>query len=90
MSPSEILHKAASLVSGERAKQHGYYVLLHQRVADLWSTYLKTEVRPDQVAMCMVFLKLVRNELGSFNPDDGVDATAYTALWAAITEEKNA
>jgi hypothetical protein len=38
----------------------------------------------------MVLLKVVRNETGSPNPDDGVDAAAYAALWAALSEDKNA
>jgi|TARA_R110000744_G_scaffold284140_1_gene395479 hypothetical protein len=90
MKPVDILRTAASLVGGDRAKQHGDYVLLHKRVADLWSRYLGADITPEQVAFCMVLLKVSRDELGSPNPDNGVDATAYTALWAAITEEKNA
>jgi hypothetical protein len=33
----------------------------------------------------MVLLKVARDELGTFNPDDGKDATAYTALWGALS-----
>ena len=90
MKPADILKTAASLVGGDRAKQHGDYVLLHKRVADLWGEYLGANITPEQVAFCMVLLKVARNELGSPNPDDGIDATAYAALWAAISEEKNA
>ena len=46
MTPVEILETAAGLVGGDRAKQHGDYRLLHQRVADLWSAYLKTDLGP--------------------------------------------
>ena len=90
MTPVEILETAAGLVGGDRAKQHGDYRLLHQRVADLWSAYLKTDLRPENVAFMMVLLKVVRDEMGVHNPDDGVDASAYTALWAALAKEKNA
>ena len=34
----------------------------------------------------MTLLKVARAELGARNPDDGLDATAYTALWAALTD----
>ena len=34
----------------------------------------------------MVLLKVARHENGAFNPDDGVDATAYTAIWAALCD----
>ena len=90
MTPVEILETAAVLVGGDRAKQHGDYRLLHQRVADLWSAYLKTDLGPENVAFMMVLLKVVRDEMGVHNPDDGVDASAYTALWAALAKEKNA
>tara|TARA_R110000787_G_scaffold53739_7_gene125579 strand:+ start:7903 stop:8184 length:282 start_codon:yes stop_codon:yes gene_type:complete len=89
MKPVEILETASGLVGGERAEQHGDFKVLHRRVAALWSTYLGTDVRPDQVAFCMVLLKLSRNEVGSHNPDDGVDATAYAALWSALSEDRS-
>ena len=87
MTPDEILKEAASLVSGERAKQHGAYVEMHKRGAELWSAYLGTEVMPSDVAFCMVLLKVARDERGSPNEDDGVDASAYTALWAALSQQ---
>ena len=90
MKPADILKTAASLVGGDRAKQHGDYVVLHERVADLWGSYLGADVTPEQVAFCMVLLKIARSEVGGQNPDDGVDATAYTAIWASISEENNA
>ena len=90
MKPADILKTAASLVGGDRAKQHGDYVVLHERVADLWGSYLGADVTPAQVAFCMVLLKIARSEVGGPNPDDGVDATAYTAIWASISEENNA
>tara|TARA_R100000315_G_C5105371_1_gene60273 strand:+ start:82 stop:351 length:270 start_codon:yes stop_codon:yes gene_type:complete len=89
MTPEEILNKAASLVSGDRAKQHGDYTQQHRRVAELWSSYLKTPITAQEVAFCMVLLKISRDELGSPNPDDGVDASAYTSIWAALAQ-KNA
>ena len=90
MKPADILKTAASLVGGDRAKQHGDYVLLHKRVADLWGEYLGADATPEQVAFCMVLLKLARAETGHHNPDDGVDAAAYAALWAALSEDRNA
>ena len=87
MKPEEILNKAASLVSGDRAKQHGDYTQQHKRVADLWSAYLKTPISAQEVAFCMVLLKIYRDELGSPNMDDGVDASAYTSIWAALSQK---
>ena len=90
MKPVEILETAAALVGGDRAEQLGDFRILHERAANLWSAYLRTEVRADEVAFCMVLLKLARAETGHHNPDDGVDAAAYAALWAALSEDRNA
>jgi|TARA_R100000963_G_C4623323_1_gene90227 hypothetical protein len=87
MKPDEILTEAAALVSGQRAQQHGDYVKQHKRVAELWSTYLGAQVTAADVAFCMVLLKVARDEIGKSNPDDGVDASAYTALWAALSQQ---
>jgi hypothetical protein len=85
--PEHILKEAASLVSGQRASQHGDFRLMHCRIAELWSAYLKIDIKAEQVAMCMTLLKAARSELGQYNADDGLDATAYTALWAALTDD---
>jgi|TARA_R110000787_G_C13438926_1_gene446235 hypothetical protein len=87
MKPQDILTEAASLVSGDRAVSHGDFVDQHKRIAKLWGTYLGTEVTPANVAFCMVLLKVSREEHGAPNPDDGVDASAYTALWAALAQQ---
>ena len=90
MKPDETLKTAASLVSGDRAKQYGDYTTMHQRTAALWSAYLKVEVKPEDVALCMALLKVARNEMGQVKPDNGIDASAYMALWAAMMENKDA
>jgi hypothetical protein len=82
--PEEILKEAASLVAGQRAEQHGDYTTLHERIADLWSSYLKFKVSPEQVALCMVLVKIARDEVGNENPDDAIDAASYVALWGAL------
>ena len=90
MKPDEILKTAASLVSGDRAEQYGDYTIMHQRAADLWGAYLKVEIKPADVALCMALLKVARNEMGQVKPDNGIDASAYVALWSAMMEDKNA
>ena len=87
MSPEQVLAKARELVFGPRAEDHGDYRYQHLRAAELWSAYLGTEVMPSDVAFCMVLLKVARDERGSPNEDDGVDASAYTALWAALSQQ---
>ena len=88
MTPEEILKEAAALVAGQRAKQHGDYTTLHSRIADLWSSYLKSNISPHQVALCMALVKVARDEVGNENPDDAVDAVSYVALWGALKSRK--
>ena len=88
MLPEEILKESASLVAGQRAKQHGDYTTLHSRIADLWSSYLKSNISPEQVALCMALVKVARDEVGNENPDDAVDAVSYVALWGALKSRK--
>tara|TARA_R100001369_G_scaffold80317_1_gene110620 strand:- start:1334 stop:1621 length:288 start_codon:yes stop_codon:yes gene_type:complete len=87
MRPKEILKASAELVGGKRAEQHGDYRQLHVRIAELWSSYLRVKVSPKQVAFCMTLLKVSRDEQGVFNPDDGLDATAYTGIWSALAAD---
>jgi|TARA_B100000959_G_scaffold276939_1_gene332560 hypothetical protein len=86
MKPDEILTKAAILVAGERARQHGDYVAVHKRIAELWGTYLSRPITAAEVAFCMALVKITRADLGEPNQDDGVDASAYTALWASLRQ----
>jgi len=85
MTPEQILTKAAELVSGERATQHGDYVAQFERTAELWSVYLKVEVTAQQVAFCNALQKVSRDEVGAYNEDDGYDAAAYTGLAGAFS-----
>tara|TARA_R100000234_G_C4917674_1_gene142715 strand:- start:241 stop:519 length:279 start_codon:yes stop_codon:yes gene_type:complete len=88
MKPGEILEKSLKLVTGKRASQHGDYRSLHERFAEGVSWYLGHPVTPEQAAFIMVLLKVARHENGAFNPDDGVDATSYTAIYAALCGDK--
>ena len=87
MSPEQLLAKAQELVTGPRAEQHGDYCYQHRRAAELWSAYLDAPIGAEQVAMCMLLLKVSRSEFGKFNEDDGLDATAYSAIWCSLCDD---
>jgi len=73
------------LLEGPRAKSHGDFVALHERVAELWTPVLKNgPVTADKVALCMALLKVARDEVGEFNEDDYIDGAAYMILWALL------
>jgi hypothetical protein len=91
-----ILTKAAELVGGDRAKQHGPKVKNHQNIADHWNAYLgdrlKTPITALDVALMMLELKIARTKAGAYNPDDYNDMAGYSGCAgeiAAVMSWKN-
>ena len=85
MTLDALLKIIQDLLEGPRAEAHGDFVTLHERVAELWTPVLKNgPVTADKVALCMVLLKVARDEVGKFNKDDYIDGAAYMILWALL------
>jgi len=85
MTIDSLLKTIGNLLNGPRAKSHGNFVDLHERVAELWTPVLKNgPVTADKVALCMALLKVARDEVGEFNEDDCIDGAAYMILWALL------
>jgi len=90
MTIDSLLKTIGNLLNGPRAKSHGNFVDLHERVAELWTPVLKNgPVTADKVALCMALLKVARDEVGEFNEDDCIDGAAYMALWALLVAHRN-
>jgi hypothetical protein len=85
MDAVEIAKKAAELIGGDRAQQHGDKANTFSNIASLWNAYLA--VRSDaqapisavDVGHMMALLKIARAQAGALNPDDWVDAAGYVA-----------
>jgi hypothetical protein len=73
-----ILQEAEAAVYGDRQADYGTVNENFGTIAKLWSVVLKTEVTPDQVALCMVQVKIARQ---MFKPkrDNLVDGAGYFA-----------
>jgi len=90
MTIDSLLKTIGNLLNGPRAKSHGNFVDLHERVAELWTPVLKNgPVTADKVALCMALLKVARDEVGEFNEDDCIDGAAYMTLWALLVAHRN-
>jgi len=76
--------KLAIEILRDRGVQHGDYVELHRRIAQLWSAYLQTRVAPHQVAALMALLKIARSEFNAANDDNYVDLAGYAAIYAEL------
>ena len=85
-----IARRAALIVEGDRAAQHGPKERNHQNIADHWNAYLgkrlKTPLRPLDVALMMVELKIARTKAGAgqTNQDNYVDMAGYAACAGEI------
>jgi hypothetical protein len=77
----DVCRRAANLVGGDRARQHGDALAVHTSVAISWSAYLGTPITARDAALMMV-LKVARTKTGAFNLDDYVDAAGYAAIAA--------
>lgn len=87
-----ILREAAEIVDGSRAQIHGQREISFGAIADLWNAYLSLSqgatiyLRPDDVALMMVLLKIVRAKHGKPVRDHFVDAAGYAALAGELAE----
>ena len=80
MKAKKTLEIAASLVSGDRAKQHGDMFHSHDLIAKFWSVYLGKTIEAHDVACLMALLKIARTQCGETNPDDYLDLAGYAAI----------
>ena len=80
MKIEQILDKAKTLISGERAKDYGDAYLNHKRIAELWSPILDKDITVEQVYACMIAVKLSRLIETPDHEDSWIDICGYAAL----------
>ena len=80
MKREQILDKAKTLISGERAKDYGDAYLTHKRIAELWSPILDKDITVEQVYACMIAVKLSRLIETPDHEDSWIDICGYAAL----------
>ena len=74
----EALRTAASIITGDRDTQYGGPEENFDRIAKIWSIVLGVTVTREDVAMCMVGLKVARYASKSgFQPDTWIDIAGY-------------
>ena len=85
-----VLKTAADLIDGDRARDYGDASEMHRRIAVGWTEILGVNVKAEQVALCMAWLKLARIVESPDHDDSCVDAVAYIALYAEIRKRNSA
>ena len=86
MNPGEMLDTAKGLVAGPRAEHYGPPRENFQRIADLWSVVFKREVTIEEVAMCMVLLKVARLVNCPSHVDSWLDIAGYVGAYDLTRE----
>ena len=81
-----LIEEANEIVNGARQKAYGHPRKNFQLTADLWSVILGIPVTPEQVALCMVQVKIAR-ELHSAKRDNLVDAIGYILTYEKLGED---
>ena len=80
-----ILDEAAELTSKERQVEYGHPRDDFDRTAKMWGAILGTEVTADQVAMCMIAIKLSRL-CNAKKRDSIVDIAGYARTMEMLDE----
>ena len=78
-----MLQKAHETIYGDRQQEYGPAGENFQNVADMWSVVLKTEVTKEQVALCMMQVKIAR----LMNTPDHFDSWMDIAGYAGCKEK---
>ena len=87
MNREDILEEAQELIAVARDEVYGDPLTNHQRIADLWSAILDTDVQPEEVVLCMIAVKMSRLCVSSDHKDSWTDIAGYAALGGEITDE---
>ena len=80
-----ILHEAHTLVHGDRGQDYGHPYEDFSRTAKIWSAILDKEVTPEQVALCMIGVKMSR-ECNRPKRDNRVDIAGYAEALDMVVE----
>lgn len=94
MNATDIAAKAAELVGGDRAEQHGDKHKTFVRIAAFWTTYLQNRPNPEapissvDVGWMMSDLKKARSLDGQLSADDYIDACGYIACAGEIATKE--
>ena len=81
MISQDILKESKKLIGGNRHKDYGDKLTNHTNIAALWSIFLRKEVTPHDVAVCMALVKVARL-MHQHKKDSYVDMAAYDAYFA--------
>lgn len=87
MKNRSILDEAKKIVHGDRGENYGHPFEDFSRTAQIWTAVLGTDVTPEQVALCMIGVKISR-ECNRPKRDNIVDGAGYFETLDMVKQER--
>ena len=87
MDKESILDEAKRIGHGDRGENYGHPFEDFSRTAKIWSAILGIDVTPEQVALCMIGLKISR-EVNRPKRDNIVDGAGYFETLDMVKKER--
>ena len=87
LNQESILEEAKRIVHGDRGENYGYPFEDFSRTAKIWSAILGINIEPEQVALCMIGVKISR-EVNRPKRDNIVDGAGYFETLDMVKNER--
>lgn len=84
--PESVLEEAARIISGQRREDYGEVGESFDRIGKYFEAVLGHPVSGEEVALCMIGLKMARFQGGGGQRDSVVDMAGYAGCLAQISE----
>lgn len=86
MGRAEFFDELAGILT-DREDQYGTPTRLFDEIARIWTVILSFEVEPEQVALCMVGVKLARLSHNWSHADSIKDVAGYAAILSQLVNQ---
>lgn len=87
MKPEDLIKLAIELVNVDRQRDYDHPFDNFTRISKIWSAILGIDISAEQVALCMVGVKIAR-ESHAPKDDNIVDGVGYFLTLAKVKEER--